>query len=342
MNKQILIIFLFLSLFISFELLSQKISGTVINPSGEPLTGASVYIDGTTIGDITDVNGAFSFKIKPEINAVLIVSFVGYKTLYLNKPSTEKPYTFQLEEDVSVMGEVKVYNNPFSRKQLMKAFKEQFIGDRRLQRECIILNEEDIRFRYNPESLIFSAFADQPLEIENLYLGYNITYNLIKFEVQFKDFSLKEDLIKSSLFSGTTQFKPLLSSKRVEKRRMKAYQNSSLSFFRALKASKLDENGFRLYHNGYRTSAKNLMDFQEVGTITKIKVKQQKRGFNGKNFVARFDILFNGKERSSVSFYTSNFMIDGYGLYSNFDKILFSGAISEKKMAMILPADFGM
>ncbi|MGM0581579.1 MAG: carboxypeptidase-like regulatory domain-containing protein [Bacteroidota bacterium] len=125
MNKQILILFLFLSLFISYELLSQKISGTVINPAGEPLIGASVYIDGTTIGDITDVNGAFSFKIKPEINAVLIVSFVGYKTLYLNKPSTEKPYTFQLEEDVSVMGEVKVYNNPFSRKQLMKAFKEE-------------------------------------------------------------------------------------------------------------------------------------------------------------------------------------------------------------------------
>lgn len=340
MNKRILT--LLLLFFFSFNLLSQEISGKVIDHKGEPLIGATIYIDGTTIGDVTDVNGAFSFEIKPEINAILIVSFVGYKTLYLENPSTNEPYLFKLEEDISVLSEVKVYNNPFSRKQLMKAFKDQFIGDRRLQRKCIISNADDIRFRYDPETLTFSAFADQPLEIENQYLGYKITYNLINFEVKYMDFSLKRNFIKSSLFSGTTQFTPLQASKKIEKRRLKAYQNSSLSFFRALKAGELEENGFHLYHKSYRTSAKSLMNFQEVGSITEVKVKQQKKGFNGKDFVARFDILYNGKERSALSFYTNKFMIDSYGLYSNFNKILFSGAISKKKMAMILPADFGL
>lgn len=342
MNKPLLICFLILSFFLSPKLLSQEISGKVINPEGEPLTGASVYIDGTTIGDITDGEGDFNFDIKPEINAALIVSFIGYKTLYLENPSTDSPYLFQLEEDVAVMGEVKVYNNPFSRKQLLKAFKKEFIGGRRLQRKCVILNESEIRFRYNPETLTFSAFADVPLEIENQHLGYNITYNLIKFEIQYNKFSLSQDYLKSSIFSGTTQFESLQSTKKIEKRRLKAYQNSSLSFFRALKFDQLEENGFDLYYKSFRTNVKSLMDFQKVGTLTRVKVKQQKRGFNAKNFVAKVDILYDGKERSTVRFFTNNFMIDGYGLYSNFDKILFSGAISEKKMAMILPADYGI
>lgn len=342
MKKYLYILLLFPCLFTSFSVLSQEVTGKVIDLEGAPITGASVYIDGTTIGDVTDNKGEFNFDIKPEINAILIVSFVGYKKIYVENPSTLVPYIFHLEEDVSVMREVKVYNNPFSRKEMMKAFKAQFIGDRREQRNCIIVNEDNIRFRYNPESLTFFAFADKPLDIENQYLGYNITYNLIKFEVKYLDFSLNKKSIKSSLFSGTTQFEPISSNKKYDKRRLKAYENSSLSFFRALKSGELDENGYQLYHKGYRTSVQKLLDLQEVGVLTNVIIKEQQRGFNSKDFVAKFDILYKGKERSALSFFTKKFMIDGYGLYSNFDKILFSGAISEKKMAMILPADYGI
>jgi hypothetical protein len=342
MKKHLLILFLSPFFLLSSKVFSQQISGKVTDFAGESLIGASVYIDGTTIGDVTNVDGKFSFEIKTEINSALIVSFVGYKTLYIDKPSTGKPYLFQLEEDIAEMGEIKVYNNPFTRKQLMKAFKAEFIGDSRLQRKCIIINEDQVRFRYNPESLTFSAFADSPLEIENQYLGYRITYDLIKFDVKYIDFSLNKKDIKSTVYLGTTQFKPMQSTKRVEKRRMKAYQNSPLSFFRALKNNKLEENGFHLYHKGYRVREHHLMEFEEVETLTKVTVKQQKRGFNGEGFVGYFDILHDGKERSGLSFYTTDFMIDSYGLYSNFEKILFSGTMSEKKMAMILPADYGM
>ncbi|SMG43553.1 CarboxypepD_reg-like domain-containing protein [Marivirga sericea] len=342
MTKKSLILLFFSTIFLPSSLLSQEISGRVLNIEGDPLIGASVYFDGTTIGDVTDAKGSFSFEVKAEINAILIVSYVGYKTRYLESPSTGKPYLFKLEEDVSVMGEVVVFNNPFSRKQLLKAFKEQFIGNKRLQKKCIIKNEEDIRFKYDPKSLTFSAISDKALEIENYYLGYDITYNLIKFEVQYRDFSLMETLIKSSVFSGTTQFKSMKSTEEIEERRHEAYQNSSLSFFRALKTGRLEQNGFHLYYKGYRTSEDSLMDFQLVGPLMEVTVKQQKRGFNPKEYVGGFDILYKGKKRSSISFYTTDFRIDAYGLYSNFDKILFSGAISEKKMAMILPADYSL
>jgi TonB-linked SusC/RagA family outer membrane protein len=55
------------------------ISGTIIDKSGKPLSGATVTIKGTNMGTSTDVNGRFTLK-NVSSDATLIVSFVGYQT----------------------------------------------------------------------------------------------------------------------------------------------------------------------------------------------------------------------------------------------------------------------
>ncbi len=57
--------------------LAQKISvtGTVYEPSGEPAIGASVFVQGTTIGVSTDIDG--NFKIEAPADGVITVSYVG-------------------------------------------------------------------------------------------------------------------------------------------------------------------------------------------------------------------------------------------------------------------------
>lgn len=52
------------------------ISGTVKDNTGEPLIGANVIEKGTTNGTITDLDGGFSLKVKP--NAVIQVSYIGF------------------------------------------------------------------------------------------------------------------------------------------------------------------------------------------------------------------------------------------------------------------------
>ena len=42
----------------------------------EPIIGASVFEEGTRNGAVTDANGRFSLKVKP--NATLTVSYIGY------------------------------------------------------------------------------------------------------------------------------------------------------------------------------------------------------------------------------------------------------------------------
>ena len=58
----------------------KKITGTITDASnGEAIVGATVLIEGTTQGTITDLDGKFSLDIAKE-NAVLVVKFLGFNT----------------------------------------------------------------------------------------------------------------------------------------------------------------------------------------------------------------------------------------------------------------------
>ncbi len=55
------------------------VKGVVTDAGGNPLAGATVLVKGTKISTQTDVNGNFS--VNASANAVLIISYIGYKTL---------------------------------------------------------------------------------------------------------------------------------------------------------------------------------------------------------------------------------------------------------------------
>lgn len=65
---------------LSFPALAQKITvqGTVVDPAGEPLIGASVLAQGSAVGTATDFDGNFTLDVNPD--ASLVVSYVGYNT----------------------------------------------------------------------------------------------------------------------------------------------------------------------------------------------------------------------------------------------------------------------
>lgn len=84
---------------------TKKITGTVTDPSGEPIIGANVVVKGTTHGTITDLDGKFSFDV-PE-NSVLEISYIGYLTqsVPLNGQNT---LAVSLKEDSQNLDEVVV------------------------------------------------------------------------------------------------------------------------------------------------------------------------------------------------------------------------------------------
>ncbi len=76
--------FSFCLLLLSFQLAwAQKgtIRGAVIDDNtGEPMIGATVIIDGTSIGTTTDIDGQYSFELEPG-NYALKFTYISYKTI---------------------------------------------------------------------------------------------------------------------------------------------------------------------------------------------------------------------------------------------------------------------
>lgn len=64
----------------AFPALAQKITvtGTVYEPEGEPAIGASVVVQGQTMGVTTDIYGVYT--IQTEANATLVFSYIGCDT----------------------------------------------------------------------------------------------------------------------------------------------------------------------------------------------------------------------------------------------------------------------
>nr|WP_315091930.1 TonB-dependent receptor [uncultured Prevotella sp.] len=72
------ILTLLLGLFLSVSAFAQStITGQVKDATGEPVIGASVLINGTSNGTVTDLDGNFSISVQP--GATLTISYIGFQ-----------------------------------------------------------------------------------------------------------------------------------------------------------------------------------------------------------------------------------------------------------------------
>ncbi|HRV84383.1 MAG TPA: TonB-dependent receptor plug domain-containing protein, partial [Saprospiraceae bacterium] len=90
--------------------------GVVIDNAGDPLIGASVVVQGTTIGVTTEIDGSFSLAV-PENEVVLEISFIGYETQRLSVNSASGMLTITLEDATTQLNEVVVVGYGTSRKE---------------------------------------------------------------------------------------------------------------------------------------------------------------------------------------------------------------------------------
>ncbi|WP_418988003.1 TonB family protein [Bacteroides heparinolyticus] len=59
---------------------NMKVEGKVVDEKGEPIIGATVLIEGTNRGSVTDIDGKFVLSV-PDKNAVLVISYIGMATV---------------------------------------------------------------------------------------------------------------------------------------------------------------------------------------------------------------------------------------------------------------------
>jgi TonB-linked SusC/RagA family outer membrane protein len=84
-----------------------KVNGRVLDlKTGEPVIGATVAIKGTTTGTMTDYEGKFTILV-PDANAILVISYMGYKTQEV-AVSGQQEIIVRLEEEITELDEIVV------------------------------------------------------------------------------------------------------------------------------------------------------------------------------------------------------------------------------------------
>lgn len=117
MEKRLSVILACLFLCVGMVLAQNKISGTVVSAEdGEPVIGASVMIQGTKVGTVTDIDGKFTLSAN-RANPMLEISYIGMVTQKF-KGSSNMKITLQTDsktiDEVVVTGMVKVDKRLFS------------------------------------------------------------------------------------------------------------------------------------------------------------------------------------------------------------------------------------
>ena len=84
---------------------AKTVTGMVTDANNEPLIGASVRVQGTSTGTITDMDGKYSISVIPE--DILVFSYVGMTTQSI-KVGTQNVINVSLKEDSQVLAETVV------------------------------------------------------------------------------------------------------------------------------------------------------------------------------------------------------------------------------------------
>jgi hypothetical protein len=224
---------------------TSQVNGIVINgEDNAKLASASIFINNSSKGTISNADGKFTLGGITEKNFELIISYTGFVSVSL-KITPENIGQFQTikmvprketMEGISIMIPEKDGWKTWG-----KFFTESFIGQSNFAEECVIENPKALRFFNDKKHNRLTAYSNTNLIIKNKALGYLIKYQLEEFDYDFKN--------KIVSYVGYTNFHELethSASKRTRwlKARKEAYYGSIMQFMRAVFADSVIEQGF--------------------------------------------------------------------------------------------------
>ncbi len=96
---------------------TKNIKGTVVDESGSPIPGVNIFVKGTTIGTVTDLDGNYSIDI-PSEDVTLVFSFVGFRT-HEELVGNQTEINITLYEETTKLDEIVVIGYGSSSKKLL-------------------------------------------------------------------------------------------------------------------------------------------------------------------------------------------------------------------------------
>lgn len=314
---------------------TQTIYGKVYDTKkGQPLVGATVYINGTSIGTITDQEGVFFIKTKTKINASLVISYVGYKPFVIHNPYSSIKFEIVLQPDLDNLNEVFITTDTWTREKKLREFRKQFLGQTKAGESCFILNEDDIYLNFDERNETLTASSDTPIIIRNNLLGYEITYNLQEFQAKYDQPKRERPLCRYVYYEGSSFYKNLskndISLSRFVENRKKEYDGSIMHFMRILVSGNLKKEGFKLLNGTYPTTKNKVFAIFQEPDYYVVRMKQN------------FFLKYKDQEHSLVTKekLEEPFIVYPHGSYIPPKSIQFDGDLAYERVGNALPLDY--
>lgn len=334
-----------------------SITGTVLDgQTQQPLPYASVYINFTTIGTYSNEKGEFSLSNLASGEYELIVSFIGHEP-YRTKVTIANDNEIKLRVRLNLVAlkEVQIIASKDKEweKQLEK-FKKLFIGTGANARLCRIINPWSLSFEETKTGTFIAKAADI-LEIENLSLGYRISYELKRFEFNRKDYIL----------AGYVRFQELealdsIMTNKWEEERNEAYRGSVQHLIKTIVDHRFREEGYILFEDRSGLSRivrterlnanvdktifhypmeKKITEGKDAGTFTIQMPSRLEVHYRNKNIHSRIytDVPY---PVGWVEVKGGYLYVRGDGFILNPTQMTVSGYMFQSRIADILPNDF--
>ncbi len=214
----------------------------------EPLPFANIYINNTTIGVAANQDGEYLLKNVPiGINEV-VFSFVGYQiysTIVRSNNGETLLLNIKLKQSGKELDNVSINSTRDKEwEKRFKRFERVFLGSTKNAAHSKILNPWGIDLSENiqPGKRELIATAAEPIEIENLALGYRIFYDLRTFTSTNSYFKFNGNIFFNEI--NTTDS---AQAARWAKNRLHAYRGSTRHFFKSVLDNRVKEEGFRVF-----------------------------------------------------------------------------------------------
>lgn len=372
------IFWLFFFLFPSQIFAHISVTGTVTDDNnGQPIPYATIYVNGTTNGTITNTSGQFTLE-RVFSPCEIVFSHVSYLTVVIAfDQASATNIDVNLKPKDLVLGDVEVTDKN-RREENLSHFKKRFLGDDYWGRNAFIENDSVLIFHYEkvtdgeghgfdseflPADSTFNLFnvnTKGPLLVHLPLLGYKMQINLIHYtELQtVNDKEYRFHLLGYFYFQPEENVSKRTTN-RFEKKRVEAYYSSDRHFCRSLFIDQLKENGYEVLSSVFNPNTLwydfNEFDFDKhlIRSGNEVKIV----GLKNKSFLIKYFEKFNrpvslitrdGIERpfsqetmvvSKIFFLKDTCTIRADGSRPD-NSIMFGPKIGNKRVGAMLPYDY--
>ncbi|MCR9016458.1 carboxypeptidase-like regulatory domain-containing protein [Aquiflexum gelatinilyticum] len=363
-NKLAKLTLLILGMIVYGFLEAQVISGKVVDEkTGEALPFANVFINNTTLGSTTDIDGNFKISGSLPQNPEVVASFIGYFTKYRKVAfggRNQVTVNFELTPKEDQLDEVSLSaKRDKAWERNLRKFERVFLAvpDDPFFKKNEILNPWVIDFEEGKAEGLgryLAASSSEPITVANRALGYEIDYHLQEY-LQTKNGFQYYGLVNF----GEIETPPNADEQNWNESRNSAFFGSMRHLLYSLVRNEADSQGFEAFIVQNIASTQRTNDFdQEIGSsLLPLPLDSLVTAIlpNG-NFIMEWpgnvEVHFTKKYWPST-YYTNRshpiswinapncrFEVDANGVLMDPRELILSGYVARERVARSLPHDF--